>query len=265
MRQALEAVLFPRGLDYDVQGTLVAVFPRKASTRLFTVNYLNVRRTWRRDLGNGRPGWLAGLRTSVMSNIDRFDELTKACRRCLSASGRLHVDRGAALVQVTDFADRLDLVGVYVEAVQMRAMRQVRIDAQVLQVGLGEGTASIDWSEWRSEQGRGRGRLADSRRRSYRGRCESLEEGHRGTRSGDDQLDTAGRRDEQRTGAGAGRSIRSTPTSSPSNWSSSPASSSSSTPTTRWRRWYRCSRPRKPPRRWASSARPRSSRATPRR
>ena len=33
MRQALEAVLFPRDLDYDVQGTLIRVFPRKTSTR----------------------------------------------------------------------------------------------------------------------------------------------------------------------------------------------------------------------------------------
>ena len=50
MRQALEAVLFPRGLDYDVQGSLVRVFPRKAATRLFDVNYLNLRRTWQRTV-----------------------------------------------------------------------------------------------------------------------------------------------------------------------------------------------------------------------
>jgi MSHA biogenesis protein MshL len=147
MRQALEAVLFPRGLDYDVQGTLVRVFPRKASTRLFDVNYLDVRRTWRRDIGDGASGEAASsaVRTSIVSNVDRFDELSSGVQVLLSASGRLHVDRGAGLLQVTDFADRLDLVAVYVEAVQMRAMRQVRIDAQVLQVTFAEGTSSIDW------------------------------------------------------------------------------------------------------------------------
>lgn len=157
MRQALEAVLFPRGLDYDVQGTLVRVFPRKASTRLFDVNYLDVRRTWRRDVGNGpsTEGASSGVRTSIVSNIDRFDELSTGVKALLSASGRLHVDRGAALLQVTDFADRLDLVAVYVEAVQMRAMRQVRIDAQVLQVALGEGTASIDWTRIAQRAGAG--------------------------------------------------------------------------------------------------------------
>ena len=50
MRQALEAVLFPRGFDYDVQGTLVRVFPRKVVTRLFILNSVNVRRTLQRDV-----------------------------------------------------------------------------------------------------------------------------------------------------------------------------------------------------------------------
>jgi type II secretory pathway component GspD/PulD (secretin) len=58
----------------------------------------------------------------------------------------MHVDRTAGLVQVTDFTDRLDQVGVYVEAVQLRAARQVRIDAHVFEVALADGgAASIDW------------------------------------------------------------------------------------------------------------------------
>src|SRR5688572_4238428 len=42
MRQALEAVLFPRSLDYDVHGNLVRVFTRRPATRLFDINYANV-------------------------------------------------------------------------------------------------------------------------------------------------------------------------------------------------------------------------------
>ena len=64
----------------------------------------------------------------------------------LSETGRMHVDRSAGLVQVTDFADRLDQVGVYVEAVQLRATRQVRIEARVFQIALTDAAAtSIDW------------------------------------------------------------------------------------------------------------------------
>jgi MSHA biogenesis protein MshL len=49
-------------------------------------------------------------------------------------------------VQVTDFSERLDQVGVYVEAVQLRASRQVRLDARVFEVTLADpSAASIDW------------------------------------------------------------------------------------------------------------------------
>ena len=149
MRQALEAVLFPRGLDYDVQGSLVRVFPRKAATRLFDVNYLNLRRTWQRTVRSAislstSHAQSAELSTSIESDL--FDELGKGVQSLLSDTGRMHVDRSAGLVQVTDFADRLDQVGVYVEAVQLRATRQVRIEARVFQIALSDAAAiSIDW------------------------------------------------------------------------------------------------------------------------
>jgi len=149
MRQALEAVLFPRGLDYDVQGSLVRVFPRKAATRLFDVNYLNLRRTWQRTVRSAispssPQAQASELSTSIESDL--FDELGRGVQSLLSETGRMHVDRSAGLVQVTDFADRLDQVGVYVEAVQLRATRQVRIEARVFQIALTDAAAtSIDW------------------------------------------------------------------------------------------------------------------------
>jgi type II secretory pathway component HofQ len=159
MRQAVEAVLFPRGLDYDVQGTLVRVFPRRASTRLFDVNYLNVRRTLRRGLRSASSiddGRSSTADLSTSSESDRFEALASGVQALLSASGRMHVDREAGLVQVTDFADRLDLVGIYVEAAQVRAMRQVRIETQIFDVTFADGGASaIDWQAVRSRAGAG--------------------------------------------------------------------------------------------------------------
>ena len=149
MRQALEAVLFPRGLDYDVQGTLIRVFPRRASTRLFTVNYVNVKRAWQRGVRStvsADGSRVPAAELSSSSATDLFEELGRGVQALLSASGRMHLDRGAGLVQVTDFSDRLDQVGVYVEAVQLRATRQVRIEAHVFDVAFADGGAtSIDW------------------------------------------------------------------------------------------------------------------------
>jgi type II secretory pathway component GspD/PulD (secretin) len=157
MRQALEAVLFPRGLDYDGEGTLIRVFPRKASTRLFDVNYLNLRRTSRRGVQSATTAASAprsAADAATTSESDLFDELSKGVESLLSASGRMHVDRSAGLVQVTDFSDRLAQIGLYIEAVQLRATRQVRIEARVLQVTLSSAAASsIDWQAVASRAG----------------------------------------------------------------------------------------------------------------
>jgi hypothetical protein len=123
LRQALEAVLFPTGLDYDVKGGVVRVFQRRAETRLFEVSYLDVRRAWLRrtkSLTGVDPAAPAAELTS-MAESDFFGELDAGVRALLSDSGRAHVDRNAGLVQVTDFADRLDRVGIYIEAVTLRA------------------------------------------------------------------------------------------------------------------------------------------------
>ena len=157
MRQALEAVLFPRDLDYDVQGSLIRVFPRKPATRLFDVNYLNVRRSAQRSLRDtGRVGAdTPDAAVSAFTNADLFEELTRGVERLLSPSGRAHVDRGAGLVQVTDFADRLDQIAVYVEAVQLRATRQVRLDARVFEVTLNTTAHALDWVDIAARSGAG--------------------------------------------------------------------------------------------------------------
>ena len=116
MRQAIEAVLFPRSLDYDVQGTLIRVFPRKMSTRLFDVNYPNVRRNLQRRIPVAVVHWrppesVTGLLASSSTERSVRRASRKACSRCSRASGRMHVDRTAGLVQVTDFARRLDQIG----------------------------------------------------------------------------------------------------------------------------------------------------------
>jgi MSHA biogenesis protein MshL len=150
MREALEAVLFPRGLDYDMNGSLIRVFGRKAATRLYDVNFVNQRRAWSRGLrtsasvGSTQP---SGSELTTSGTADRFDELAGGIKSLLSDTGRVHVDRSAGLAQVTDFADRLDQVAVYVEAVQLRAARQVRVDARVFEVTLTDpGARWIDWN-----------------------------------------------------------------------------------------------------------------------
>lgn len=123
LRQALESVLYPAALDYDVDGTVVRVFPRRSHTRFFNIDHLSVPR--------------AGL--------DFFAEIATGVQAILSGTGKYHVDRKAALVQVTDFADRLDIVAAYLETAHLRVSRQVRIQARVFEVTRADG-APIEWS-----------------------------------------------------------------------------------------------------------------------
>src|SRR4029077_20990341 len=51
LRQALEMILQPHGLDYSVQGNLVRVFKRRVETRIFDLNYVVTRRSGSRSLG----------------------------------------------------------------------------------------------------------------------------------------------------------------------------------------------------------------------
>lgn len=141
LRQALEAVLVPAGLDFERRGRVVHVFPRRVETRLFEVSVVDAARSWRRRTGTAEGG--SGEVTATVA-ADFFGELASGVQALLSPSGRMHLDRTAGIVQVTDFAERLQQVGLYVEAVTLRATRQVRLSARVLDVALTD-QRSIDW------------------------------------------------------------------------------------------------------------------------
>jgi type II secretory pathway component GspD/PulD (secretin) len=140
LREALDLILEPLGLDYAVRGQVIRVFPRELETRLFSIDHVITQRTGRRTLGGA---------TEITSTDapDLYSDLDAAIRALLSSEGRVNVDRTAALLQVTDRASRLARVEQYLEAVMHRAMRQVQIDATVVEIELRDPASSgIDWS-----------------------------------------------------------------------------------------------------------------------
>jgi type II secretory pathway component GspD/PulD (secretin) len=128
LRQAIEMILQPHGYDYSVQGNVIRVFKRRFETRRFDLNYVITRRT--------ESSAVAG---------DIFNDVANGVQTLLSADGRFNMDRKAALLQATDFPDRLDQIQLYLDAVQNRATRQVQIQAMVIEVELNdEFSAGID-------------------------------------------------------------------------------------------------------------------------
>jgi len=145
VRQALRLILAPMGLDYAVEGTVVRVFRREPETRIFDVNYIATERTGASMIGSDASA-ASSTRVSTTTQSDLFAELAAGVRTLLSERATFNVDRKAGLLQVTDFAERLDRVASYLEAVQDRVHRQVQIDARVVEVELNdEKAAALDW------------------------------------------------------------------------------------------------------------------------
>ncbi len=168
VRQALNLILQPLGFQYRVEGTVVRVFRREPETRIFDVNYVATVRTSESIVaadGTGRTR--ADVSTS--SRTDLFGELAVAVKPLLSEKGTFSIDRKAGLLQATDFPERLDRIGLYLDAMHDRVHRQIQVDAQVLEVELGDETAGgIDWDAVRARLG-GVGSADRSRRRSLTG------------------------------------------------------------------------------------------------
>jgi type II secretory pathway component GspD/PulD (secretin) len=168
VRQALNLILQPLGFQYRVEGTVVRVFRREPETRIFDVNYVATVRTSESIVaadGTGRTR--ADVSTS--SRTDLFGELAVAVKPLLSEKGTFSIDRKAGLLQATDFPERLDRIGLYLDAMHDRVHRQIQVDAQVIEVELGDETAAgIDWDAVRARLG-GVGSADRSRRRSLTG------------------------------------------------------------------------------------------------
>ena len=145
VRQALSLILPPLGLQYSVDGSFIRVFARAPETRIFDINYVAIERTSTATVAgdNGRSAAMVSSSTKA----DVFEDLGNGIRTMLSEHATFNLDRKAGLLQVTDFPERLERVSVYLDAVHDRVVRQVEIEARVVEVELNdEKAAGIDWS-----------------------------------------------------------------------------------------------------------------------
>jgi MSHA biogenesis protein MshL len=179
IREALDLILEPLGLDYSVRGDVIRVFPRSLETRFYSIDYVITQRSGSRSIagttgangsnigvggaglqtsivagaagvaGVAGAGAASGGSTSQVSGTDApnlYSDLAEGVKALLSADGKMNLDRTAALLQVTDHPGRLARVEQYLEAVMLRVTRQVQIEAKVIEVELrDEFSFGINW------------------------------------------------------------------------------------------------------------------------
>jgi len=136
IREALDVILEPSGLEYSIRGDVIRVFPRELETRFFHIDYVSTQRTSTRSTSH----------VTGKDSPDVYAELGEGVKSLLSADGRMNIDSTAALLRVTDRPSRLARVEQYLDAVMQRATRQVQIEAKIIEVELrDEFSAGIDW------------------------------------------------------------------------------------------------------------------------
>jgi type II secretory pathway component GspD/PulD (secretin) len=149
LREALDTLLAPLGLDYEIQGTVIRVMRHRAETRQFDLNLLNVQRGMQRTAANGDGS--ATIVTTVNAD-DVFASISAGVKSLLSETGRVNIDPRSGLALVSDFPERLARVSLYLETLQSRSARQVRLEARVFEVTLRD-APSIDWDLVRDKLG----------------------------------------------------------------------------------------------------------------
>ena len=147
LREALTTLLAPLGLEFQVHGTVIRVRRRQMESRVFDLDLLNVQRGMARSSGTA-----AASVSTVVNSDDVMAGVADGVRALLSERGTAHVDRRAGVLQVTDFQERIDRVALYVETLQQRSARQVRLQAQAFEVTLRDG-GSVDWRKVRERLG----------------------------------------------------------------------------------------------------------------
>jgi type II secretory pathway component GspD/PulD (secretin) len=146
IRQALDSILPPLGLEYTVSSGFVRVMARQRETRLFDINYVAASRTASSTVGKTGPEGESTVSVSTRSTPDVFTDLMNGVQTLISQGGTFNLDRQAGLLQVTDFGDRLDRVANYLDAVEGRVQRQVEFETRIVAVELTDAASpGIDW------------------------------------------------------------------------------------------------------------------------
>ena len=120
-----------------------------AETRQFVNQPVKRAARMQRTAANGEA--VAAISTTVNAD-DVFASIAAGVKSLLSETGRVNIDARSGLALVSDFPERLDRVGLYLETLQSRSARQVRLEARVFEVTL-RGAPSIDWGLVRERMG----------------------------------------------------------------------------------------------------------------
>ena len=161
LKQALDIIILPLGLDYKMNGNLIKVFKSSIESRIFHIDYITTIRTGRgrvsgsiggRDNEDGEGGTQEGSGSGGFSevassvNTDMWEELSTGLDSLKSTDGKIIVNKTANTVVALDYPLNIERIAGFLDAVQGSIQRQVIIEASIMEVTLSDRCAvGINW------------------------------------------------------------------------------------------------------------------------
>jgi len=179
VREALSAVRDIYGFDFVESSYGIQILPKKAQTRIFPINYLNVQRKGRSGMqvssgqvevtssSSGNDSNSSSTSETTRSNSNSSEIETKSgssfweeLQQTLTLmighedNARVVVDAHAGLVIVHGLPNTLNQVQSYLEQTELSVQKQVLIEAKIIEVTLSDGyQAGINWSTIAAQTG----------------------------------------------------------------------------------------------------------------
>jgi len=160
LTEALDTLTELLDLSYRVKQNVIRVSKPFPETRIFSLQYFNLKRTGTSatsaQIGAGlqtAPGGAVGgaaagqLTVATGTETDLWKDIEAGVGRLLSPVGKMVVDKQSANILVTDLPKFLDRIAGFLESVEGSVQRQVIIDAKIVEVTLtDEYKFGLDWA-----------------------------------------------------------------------------------------------------------------------
>lgn len=163
LNEALDTITELLDLTYRVKQNVIRVSRPAPETRIFSLQYVNLKRTGTSStsaqIGTGNSGSATGTggtgsasvssgstTVNTSTDTDLWRDLDAGLTKLLSPVGKMIVDKQSGNILVTDFPKFLDRIANFLESVEGSVQRQVLIEARVIEVTLtGDYRFGLDW------------------------------------------------------------------------------------------------------------------------
>lgn len=160
LTKALEYLLEPLNYTFKMEDRTIYVSKPKLETRLFTINYLALKKT-----ATSKVTWREGGSTSTSSGTgsttstedktleiknetesDLWKSLEDNLKSILSKEGKSSVNRQAFTIMITDYPKNLSRAAMFLQSLEGPMHRQIMIEAKIVEVILSAGSrVGVNW------------------------------------------------------------------------------------------------------------------------